>query len=527
MRRKHTGEFPKEAIEWCLRDAGITTADLTAVAFDMKPTLGVGRRAIQILRGLPGSLRMLRTRGGPWAKMVALPRHFAAEIGPVRAFEWVAHHEAHAASAFFPSPFERAAVLVVDGAGEIASTTGFFATGTQLKPAFDVDFPNSLGYFYSALTEYLGFRPSGAEGKTMGLASYGEPARSLLTHFDAMIDDDGRVDTSWFRFHEDGVAGESEEAHYFGPRWIEAFGPPREPESELTDRHYALAATGQRRLETILMSLLRRLHRTTGVPNVCLAGGVALNCVANGRIVEETPFERVWIQPVAHDAGAGLGAALLAHMKRDGPRRPQTRVDWGPRYDAAAIDDAIAAAGLEATVEADPAAAAAARIASGRVVGWFEGRVALGPRALGHRSILADPRAPEMPDRVNQRIKRRERFRPFAPAVLEERAGEWFSGAPTPFMTTVHRVLQPDRVPAITHVDGTARVQTVSVRDSPAFHAVISAFEAETGVPIVLNTSFNLRGEPIVCRPQEAIADFVATELDDLFLEDRRVSKPG
>ncbi len=521
-RVKHTGAFPEQAIRWCLEDAGVSVGDLDHVAFNMRPWEGIAARARQLVTTLPSSLATVRSRGGSWAKMMTAPMHFAKAIGRGRYdWHWVRHHEAHAASAAFVSPFERAAVLIVDGSGELASASTYDFDGRGLAPLSTAPFPHSLGYYYSALTEYLGFRPAVCEYKTMGLASFGSPEPGLMQHFRAMIADDGTIDTRWFRYQ---LGGE----RYFSERWVEHFGPARTAESALTDRHYAVAAAGQRRLEEVLFAMLRTLHDRVGVPDLCMAGGVALNSAANGKICEETDFERVWIQPVAHDAGTAYGAALHVHCATLGRGRPapQTSVAFGPRYTADAVDSACARAGVSARVCADLMAEAASLLASGRVVGWFRGRCELGPRALGNRSILADPRNPEAAGHVNAKIKRREAFRPFAPAVLDSDAEHWFSGPCSPFMTTVHTVIR-EGVPAVTHVDKTARVQAVSAADAPGFHALITAFKRLTGAGVLLNTSFNLRGEPIVCSPDDAIKDYLGADMDALVLEDRLLIKPA
>lgn len=519
-RQKHTGAFPEAAIRWCLDHAGITEDALHAVAFNMRPWRGVTARMKSALQRFPHSLAFFGSRGSNWTKMLRAEQHFRKRFPTKAPFYWVEHHRAHALSAHIPSGFESSAVLVVDGSGELASVSAWRAQNNTVEPLWSIPFPNSLGYFYSALTQYVGFRPAVAEGKTMGLSSYGRPDRNMRPHFEDMITLDGAVAQSWFRYQDGGDM-------YFSPRWVEAFGLPRVPEGPLTDRHYAIAATGQERLEQVLFSLLHRLHQDTDCDAVCLAGGVALNCVANGKILEQTPFSRLFVQPVAQDAGTAWGAALHAHLERGGVAPPpMSTVALGPEYNAEAIDAAVAQAGLVSTIVSDPSAAAAERIASGQVVGWFQGRVELGPRALGQRSILADPRGVDTTLRVNEKVKRREPFRPFAPAVLQSEASAWFLGCPTPYMTTVHDVRSDKRalVPAITHVDGTARVQTVCPNDGP-FGRLVDAFYTETGVPMVLNTSFNLRGEPIVCRPSEAIADFVMTDMDSLVLGDRLLTK--
>ena len=519
-RQKHTGQFPAEAIRWCLNQAGCTASDLRGVAFNMRPWQGLIARGVDAAKRFPRSLSFFRSRGGNWGRMLRAERTFRQHF-PCRApFYWVEHHRAHALSAHLPSGFERSAVLVVDGSGELASASAWVANGTALEPLWSIPFPHSLGYFYSALTQYLGFRPAVAEGKTMGLSSYGEPAPQYRHAFESMLRLDAKITPSWFRFQDGGEM-------YFSPRWIDAFGLARVPEGPLTDRHYAIAATGQERLEQVMFTLLRRLHRDTGFDSICLAGGVALNCVANGQILRETPFRKLFVQPVAHDAGTAWGAALHAHVAQYGTGLAEMdSVAWGPSYSAAEIDQAIREAGLHAVQVESPAAEAADRIAQGQVVGWFQGGMELGPRALGQRSILADPRGQDTALRVNQKVKRREAFRPFAPAVLKAHSSNWFEGEPTPFMTTVHRV-RPSKcaaVPSITHVDGTARVQTVSAANG-RFEQLIQHFYEHTGVPLVLNTSFNLRGEPIVCRPSEALADFIITDMDALILGDRVLSK--
>lgn len=513
VRRKNTGELPEQAIRACLAHVGATWRDLDHVAFSLRPWEGVVTRAMDLLRGWPDTRPMLQSRGASWLRVVDLPRELRRRFGPGRhRWHWVRHHDAHAASAFLPSPFESAAVLIVDGSGEIESLTHHVGRSTQvarLGGLGDRDFPHSLGYFYSALTEWAGFVPATSEGKTMGLSAFVSVEPALLAAFREMVRDDGRLDLSWFGFQHGGTRG------YFSPRWVERFGPARTSEAALEERHFAVAAAGQRRLEEVVFARLRALHRATRLDRLCLAGGVALNAVMNGKIREETPFREVFVQPAAHDAGTAWGAALLARGP-DAPRpAPLTSMALGPDLGAFTPPDG-------AERPANLAEMVATLLADGEMVGWVQGRLELGPRALGQRSILADPRAPDMADRVNRTVKRRETFRPFAPAVLESAAGDWFEGTMTPFMTTVCRV-RPDqraRVPAITHVDGTARPQLVSAEFNPRLHALITAFAARTGVPMVLNTSFNLRDEPIVNRPEEALRDFEATDLDALVLGD-------
>ncbi len=516
-RQKHTGAFPEAAIRACLDAA---TAPLEEVAFNMRPWEAIPGRFVEVVRELPHSLAFGRTRGGDFWRMCRVQARFRGTFGDQGRFRWVRHHEAHAASAFYFSPFDSGAVvLVADGSGELASTTTWLGEGTRLKPLASTPFPHSLGYFYSALTEWLGFPPAADEGTAMGLSSYGRPDPRLAAAFREAIGLDGRIDRKWFRFHEGGT-------RYFGPRWEATFGPARAADAPVTPYHEDVAAAGQRRLEEVLLAIARPL-RSLG-RYLCLAGGVALNCVANTRLIEECGFDEVFIQPAAGDSGTALGAAAARLAARGRRPAPLHTTALGPRYDRGELSRAIAASGLTSSTPEDPAADAAERLAQGAVVGWFSGRSEFGPRALGHRSILADPREAGMRDRVNAVVKRRERFRPFAPAFLAELAAEWLDGPVTPFMTTIARV-RPHRVAslgAVTHVDGTARAQAVDSKRSPELAAVIRAFHARTGVPAVLNTSFNLKGEPIVERPEEALADLVNAELDAVYLDGVRVDRP-
>ncbi|MFT5433945.1 MAG: carbamoyltransferase [Myxococcota bacterium] len=517
-RIKHTGRFPELAIRWCLEQAG--HPDVRHTAFNMKPWRGLASRAGQAVAGLPQSLDMVRTRGSSWGDMARVRSRLADSLGRSDfRHHWISHHRAHAASAFYASDFDEAQVLVADGSGELASTTLWIGDSDGLRLVHCIDFPNSFGYFYSAMTQWLGFTPAVAEGKVMGLSAYAEPDPAMARFFSSMLQGDGRIDASWFGYQHGGT-------RYYSERWVDAFGAPRAPESDLTDLHYRVAASGQHRLEEVLFGLLRTHY--SGSRNLCLAGGVALNCAMNGKIVEQTPYERIFVQPAAQDAGTAYGAALAVHCEQLGRLRPppMRTVAHGPAFDERSIDEAIAQAGLTAQVSNAPAVDAARLLADGLVLGWFQGRTELGPRALGQRSILADPRSADMVARVNDRVKHREGFRPFAPAVLASEASDWFEGTPTPFMTVVCTV-RPSRrtqIAAVTHVNGTARVQTVSPAQ-PEFHALITAFAQLTGVPMVLNTSFNVRGEPIVCRPAEAIHDFLATDMDALMLENRLIRK--
>ncbi|HEV3465387.1 MAG TPA: carbamoyltransferase C-terminal domain-containing protein, partial [Actinomycetota bacterium] len=429
----------------------------------------------------------------------------------------VGHHDAHAASAFFPSPFERAAVLTLDRGGDFLSTTLQVGTGSRLSRLAQVRNPDSLGEVYSALTWYLGFEPNADEGKTMGLAPYGRDkfAGELADLVQRTPDGLFRVNLAWFSYHREGG--------WLSRAFLERYGPPREPESAIAEHHQDLAFAVQDLLEETALHVARTLRRRSGLPDLCLAGGVALNSVMNTRLLREAGFERIFIQPAASDAGNALGAALWVwHQQLGRPRgEAMTHAFHGAAWTEHELADALAGQGLEVQTVADPAEEAARLLAESRIVGWFQGRAEVGPRALGARSILADPRRAETKDVVNARVKRREAFRPFAPSVLHEHGPEFFDGyAANPFMLLVQPVRADRRaqIPAVTHVDGTARLQSVTAAEHPLYHRLISRFAARTGVPVVLNTSFNLRGEPIVHRPAEAVTDFLRSDMDALFL---------
>jgi carbamoyltransferase len=433
----------------------------------------------------------------------------------------VGHHDAHAASAFYASPFEEAAVLTLDRGGEWLSTTLQHGRGTRLRRLAVVRNPHSLGEMYSAITSYLGFETNADEGKVMGLAPYGRG--TLVPELRKLVrrTPDGlfRADLSWFDYQREYLREDAGVSH----RFLARYGPPRVREQAFTDVHLDLARAAQAVLEEVAIHVARSLQRRTEARNLCLAGGVALNSVMNTRLLRSAGFERIFVQPVASDAGNALGAALWAWHQRLGHPRGQamTHAYWGAEYAEPDFHRALAVRGLPARLVNDPPSEAARLLAEGKVVGWFQGRAEVGPRALGARSILADPRQARMRDLVNARVKRREWFRPFAPSVLHERGADWFHGwEPNPFMLLVQPVRTDRRaaIPAVTHVDGSARVQSVHAHHNPGFHALISHFEHRTGVPVVLNTSLNLRGEPIVHRPAEAIDDFLTSEMDALFL---------
>lgn len=548
-RKKHDERFPEQAIEYCLREAGLTAEQLDHVAFYDKPLSKFERLLETYFAFAPAGYRSFRKAMPVWLKeKLFLPRAMDAGLrGQFRGrYVFADHHESHAASAFFPSPFDEAAILTIDGVGEWSTTCFGVGQGNRIRLDQELRFPHSLGLLYSAFTYYLGFKVNGGEYKVMGLAPFGEPVyrELILEHLlDLKADGSFRLDMQYFNYCQ-GLTMTSAKFHrIFG-------GPPRQAESKLTQRDMDLAASVQAVIEEVMLRLARNVHAATGMKQLVLAGGVALNCVANGRVLREGPFENVWIQPAAGDAGGALGAALFVwHQLLERPRIAKQRDSQrgsllGPAYSDEEIAVFLDAEGVKyATYASDEALcdAVARLIADEKVVGWFQGRMEFGPRALGARSILADARSPAMQSVLNLKIKFRESFRPFAPACLREHAHEWFEMRPdddSPYMMLVaplrehHRVailgarayglkkLREARsiVPAITHVDFSARVQTVDAERHPLFHLLLSRFYKLTDCPMFVNTSFNVRGEPIVCTPAQAYQCFCATGMDVLVI---------
>ena len=522
-RRKHENRFPSAAIAYCLREAGISMQDVSYAGFYWQPWKGVLKRVWWLVRYFPASLRTFRGgkrwRGsaGTILKHLAVPVRLR-RMGFRGTFSFVDHHLSHAASAFFPSPFESAAILTADLCGEDCTTLIAHGRGTAITPVRRFFLPDSLGLFYAALTQFLGYDANSDEYKVMGLAAGGTPR--LASTFDAMVRFEGgrlAADNSWFAYH---LGGE----RCYSRRFEDALGPPCPGEERVAGDPYPdVAASGQAVLERRLIEIAAWSRERTGEANLCLAGGVALNAVANGRLLERGIVDRLWVQPAASDAGCALGIPFyIWHRVLGRPRRfVREHAAWGPEYAVEDMRHAAAAAVLECRRVEDVERETARLLADGRLVGWFQGRMEWGPRALGNRSILADPRRAEMKDVINRKIKFREPYRPFAPSVVEERAQDYFRIAgPSPFMTVVCRVRDEAKaaIPAVTHVDGTARVQTVSRAHHPRFWTLLREFEALAGVPVLLNTSFNVRGEPIVCTPADAVACFLKTDLDYVVL---------
>jgi carbamoyltransferase len=532
-REKHTKAFPDSAIEFCLREAGIGIRDVDVVAFAHRAGLDFRRGMRDLLRRLPRSAKAVAAQCYVDLNLVRKQQAFVRRWGYRGRMMNVGHHESHAASAFYASGFDEAAVLTLDRGGDWLSTTLAHGQGHDLRTLAEVRNPDSLGEVYTSLTWYLGFHPNADEGKVMGLAPYGRDR--FVSDFRDLVHltPDGlfKVNLAWF-----GYQTNPDPTHWLSDRFLERYGRPRAPESEITPHHEDLAYALQAVTEETGLHIATALHGVTGSKNLALAGGVALNSVMNSRLLHETPFEHIFIQPAAGDAGNALGAALYTwHQVFGNPRAwRMEHAFYGPERPLSEMKEALAHRGLSFREVNDPAREAARLLADSKIVGWFQGRAEVGPRALGARSILADPRRAEMKDVVNAQVKHREGFRPFAPAVLHESGAEYFDAYyPNPFMLLVLPVRHDKRdvIPAVTHVDGTGRMQTVTREGNAAFRAVIDAFRARTGVPVVLNTSYNLRGEPMVNTPEQAVADYLSTGMDALvlgpYLLEKTASEPA
>jgi carbamoyltransferase len=552
-RRKHDHRYPTGAVEFCLRRAGITPKEVDYVAFYDKPLLKFERLLETYIDYAPSGLRSFLLAMPLWLReKLWIREQVSKEAGFEGHVLFTEHHESHAASAFFPSPFESAAVLTMDGVGEWATSSYGYGKGNELHLLKELHFPHSLGLLYSAFTYYTGFKVNSGEYKVMGLAPYGEPKYVKLI-LDELIDlrEDGslRLNMKYFNFAAGLTMTTARFDRLFG-------GAPRTPESEVTQREMDLARSVQEVTEEAMLRMARHVHRETGERNLCLAGGVALNCVGNGRILREGPFDNVWVQPAAGDAGGSLGAALSVWYQYLGNERRVEEVCrghadgmrgayLGPEFKGDEIEESLVTLGARyrKVPHAELAETVARLLAEEKVVGWFQGRMEFGPRALGARSILADPRSPRMQSQMNLKIKFRESFRPFAPSVLRERVSDYFElDADSPYMLLVAPVraeLRRDtakeeaglfgierlnvprsNIPAVTHVDYSARVQTVRREENSIYYDLLAAFERLTGCAVLVNTSFNVRGEPIVCTPAQAFACFMRTEMDCLVVGD-------
>jgi carbamoyltransferase len=550
-RRKHDPSFPMQAIRSCLHIADIKPSDIDLVAFYDKPFLKFERLLETYVSFAPHGFRSFRLAMPVWLReklffkdlLIKELKSLDPDVMWGERLRFSEHHLSHAASAFFPSPFQDAAVLTMDGVGEWATTSLAIGRGNSLEVVKEIHFPHSLGLLYSAFTYYTGFKVNSGEYKVMGLAPYGVP-KYLKLIFDHLVDmkSDGsfRLDQTYFNYCT-GLTMTSSKFHdLFG-------GPPRKSDEPLTQRHMDLAASIQAATEEIVLRLIRSIRKETGMRNLCLAGGVALNCVANGKILRDGAFDDIWIQPAAGDAGGALGAALAVyHIHLDQPRITSGHDNMlgsylGPQFEQSDIEQRLTNLGAKFSVLEDRVLynTCAQALAEGKALGWFQGRMEFGPRALGGRSILGDARSPTMQSALNLKIKYRESFRPFAPAVLREDLADWFElDCDSPYMLLVADVIKNRRsaitedeerlfgiaklnvprseIPAVTHVDYSARIQTVHEATNPRYYALINSFKEKTGCPVIVNTSFNVRGEPIVCTPEDAFRCFMGTEIDVL-----------
>ena len=552
-RKKHDAGFPHHAVKYCLKEAGISESDVVNVVFYEKPFVKFERLLETYLAFAPRGFKSFAMAMPIWIKeklfqksmlIKELSKTFNDDINWGDKLLFSEHHLSHAASAFYPSPFESAAVLTLDGVGEWTTTSIAIGKGKDLKVLKEIHFPHSLGLLYSAFTYYTGFRVNSGEYKVMGLAPYGEPKYADLIKENLIhCAEDGsfQLDMSYFDYATGLTMTNNKFNDLFG-------GPPRSPETELTQREMDLAASVQKVTEDVILQIAKGIKKETGMKNLCLAGGVALNCVANGLLIREKIFDDIWIQPAAGDAGGALGAALSAwHLHHSKDRKTPIKSDamkgafLGPSFSDEEIEKELLKCGakFKKLSEDDLLSYVAHAICCNKAVGWMQGRMEFGPRALGGRSIIADPRSPMIQKQLNLKVKYRESFRPFAPSILNEYVGEWFEhNKESPYMLVVADVQKDKRlkmtkeqnvlfgieklniprssVPAITHVNYSARIQTVHYDTNPRYHALISKFKDKTGCPLVVNTSFNVRGEPIVCTPNDAFKCFMGTELDIL-----------
>jgi carbamoyltransferase len=551
-RKKHDSEFPINAIEYCLTEARIAASDIDYVVFYDKPFLKFERLFETYLAFAPKGFKSFATSLPVWVKdklfqktviIDALKEHLSEEIDWAEKLLFSEHHLSHAASAFFPSPFEEAAILTMDGVGEWATTSLAVGSGNRLSVKNEIHFPHSLGLLYSAITYYIGFKVNSGEYKVMGLAPYGEPkyADLIKTHLvDIKEDGSFHLDMSYFDYCTNLKMTNKKFDDLFG-------APPRKPESTLTQREMDIAASIQAVTEEVVTKLARGIRKNTGLKNLCLAGGVALNCVANGKLLRENIFENIWIQPASGDAGGAVGAALAAYyLMLNQPRKVKPNDSMkgaylGPEYSQKEIEERLASVGAKFEVVGDKEliTLTAQALADGKAVGWHQGRMEFGPRSLGGRSIIADPRSPSVQKQLNLKVKYRESFRPFAPSVLREDVSEWFQiETDSPYMLLVADIAKDKQlemteeqkklfgieklnvprsdIPAVTHVDYSARIQTVHKETNAKYHALISEFKKLTGCPVLVNTSFNVRGEPIVLSPEDAFNCLMGTDIDFL-----------
>jgi carbamoyltransferase len=532
-RKKHDQDFPINAIKYCLKQGGITIDEVDHVGFYDKPFIKFERILLTYLATFPRSIPSFLKAIPIWLhQKLWLPQEIEKRLGYQGKVLFIEHHQSHAASAFYPSPFKEAAILTLDGVGEWATATHGIGKDKEIELFDTIKFPHSLGLLYSALTYYLGFKVNSAEYKVMGLAPYGEPK-----YYDKMMEElidvkeDGSfwMNMKYFAYDYGLTMTNAKFDKLFG-------GPPRQPETKLDQHHKDLAASVQKVTETIVLRMADDIYKKTGMKNLCMAGGVALNCVANGKLIKQTPFEGFFVQPAAGDAGGAAGVALFLfhHILGNKRMEPITHSYYGPEFSHEEIKEYLDSHNIKYhLLERQELLEKTARLIDEQnVIGWFQGRMEFGPRALGNRSIIADARNPKNQEVVNLKIKFRESFRPFAPSVLAERCSDYFElDRPSPYMLLVAQVHEKKRViPSVTHVDGSARIQTVTRDVNPLYYDLIKEFENQTGCPVIINTSFNVRGEPIVCTPHDAYMCFMRTNMDylvmDRFLLDKKEMEP-
>jgi carbamoyltransferase len=526
-RQKNTPIFPIQAINSCFQTAGLSPSEIDHVGFYEKPYYKFYRVIFDHLISWPKSYPSFRRSLPKWfQERLSLPLTLQEELGFEKKTYFIPHHLSHAASSFFMSPFEEAAICTADSVGEWASLSCGTARGNTIQLLKEMRYPESLGLIYSAVTTYLGFKAHSGEGKVMGLASYGKP--TLTKKFEEVVnvlpDGSFKIDPSFFPFNSGNKM--------FGQKMIDTFGPPRTPESEITDRHQDIAASLQEFFENTLVKISRKLHEETRLENLCLAGGVFLNCSANQKILERSGFKNLFIQPAAGDAGGALGvAAYINHSILKNPRTDQQESSsLGPKFSSSEIERALRSQGLNfrKLSPEDFFGTVTDALIRDQAVGWFQGRMEFGPRALGNRSILASPLTAKMRDYLNHQVKKREGFRPFGPVVCLEDAPHYFDlSIPSPFMLLAPKVKKEMQsvIPAVTHADETARIQTLTETQNPNLYRLLKVFGEKTGTPVLINTSFNLRGEPIVCSPDDAVSCFKTSDLDALAIEDYWVEK--
>jgi carbamoyltransferase len=541
-RKKHCAGFPALAIRYCLEAAGVPLDQVDYIGISRDPSAHLHKKILFSLTKLTNLSGLISTRLANAAKIRDLRHELAKMVGVAPSekaqFHNVEHHKAHMASCFFVSPFERAAILSIDGFGDFISTMWGLGEGNRIEVLGQVEYPHSAGAVYTATSQYLGFAKYGDEGKVMGLAPYGQPR--YLAEFRDIIRTDSssgfKLNLDYFLHHSEGVEmtwdeGSPTIGRMFSDKFMDTFGPARSAGEPLAEKHEDIAASLQARLEEVGFHILNQLYERTRLDQLCLAGGVALNSVMNGKIPLHTPFKQVFVQPAAGDSGTAVGVCYYIHhmILHHGRSFVMEHAYTGPEFDEGQIEQVLNQSGLpyRRLSDGELTEVAAQAVADGKIVGWFQGRMEFGPRALGNRSIVVDPRRSEMKDILNARIKKREPFRPFAPSILEERVGEYFEQThPSPTMLMVYQVRKEKQtvIPAVTHVDGSGRLQTVARETNPRYYQLIHDFEKITGVPVVLNTSFN-EDEPIVCTPEEAVNCFQRTRMDVLFLGNYMVQR--